>query len=155
MLLGKFVLGQFLHDCICVIHHESILLFLFIAIVFQSMCKTSEKQACNQTSSGMTVKKCDFKCCFEDKCNGISAPGGGGTGTGGNGAGGNGAGGTGAGGNGAGGNGAGDNGAGGNGAGGTVVSTTTPTTSNGCSNVASFIATFTSGTVLFAKFFIH
>ena len=33
------------------------------------MCDTWKEKACNQTFKDMTVKKCEFRCCFEDNCN--------------------------------------------------------------------------------------
>lgn len=33
----------------------------------------AEQQVCNQTDPEMTIKKCEFKCCSEDKCNGATA----------------------------------------------------------------------------------
>ena len=33
----------------------------------------AKKAACNITDPGMTIKKCESSCCFENKCNGIRA----------------------------------------------------------------------------------
>ena len=44
------------------------------------MCETAKRDGCNITDPGMTIKKCEASCCFEDKCNSIT----GGSGSGGN-----------------------------------------------------------------------
>ena len=36
------------------------------------MCETAERDACNKTDPGMTIKNCEASCCFKDKCNGIN-----------------------------------------------------------------------------------